>query len=179
MTETNLTLSHLVRMQGRGGGRGARAHHIACGRTHAPQARHCHPPHGGLTCVACCPWARPASGAHRRMHDNAMQMIDQSSAVSKSLLPSPAADKAMQDVFGAKYVSLHVRVTNQGAHHLYTQSLGYQCAAQCVPCCCCCCRPPAQANFGLPCAHHTWRICRLLGLPESIHDILWMPCCAG
>jgi hypothetical protein len=34
----------------------------------------------------------------------------------------------MQDVFGAKYVSLHVRVTNQGAHHLYTQSLGYQCA---------------------------------------------------
>jgi ribosomal protein S18 acetylase RimI-like enzyme len=39
-----------------------------------------------------------------------------------------AADKAMQDVFGAKYVSLHVRVTNQGAHHLYTQSLGYECA---------------------------------------------------
>ena len=38
------------------------------------------------------------------------------------------ADKAMQDVFGAKYVSLHVRVTNQGAHHLYTQSLGYECA---------------------------------------------------
>lgn len=34
----------------------------------------------------------------------------------------------MQDVFGAKYVSLHVRVTNQGAHHLYTQSLGYECA---------------------------------------------------
>lgn len=34
----------------------------------------------------------------------------------------------MQDVFGAKYVSLHVRVTNKGAHHLYTQSLGYKCA---------------------------------------------------
>lgn len=33
----------------------------------------------------------------------------------------------MQDVFGAKYVSLHVRVTNKGAHHLYTRSLGYKC----------------------------------------------------
>lgn len=39
------------------------------------------------------------------------------------------ADLAMQDVFGAKYVSLHVRVTNKGAHHLYTKSLGYKCAA--------------------------------------------------
>lgn len=39
-----------------------------------------------------------------------------------------SADRAMQDVFGAKYVSLHVRVTNKGAHHLYTQSLGYKCA---------------------------------------------------
>lgn len=37
-----------------------------------------------------------------------------------------ASHIAMQDVFGAKYVSLHVRVTNKGAHHLYTQSLGYK-----------------------------------------------------
>lgn len=35
-------------------------------------------------------------------------------------------DIAMQDVFGAKYVSLHVRVSNKGAHHLYTQSLAYK-----------------------------------------------------
>lgn len=37
-----------------------------------------------------------------------------------------ASHRAMQDVFGAKYASLHVRVTNKGAHHLYTQSLGYK-----------------------------------------------------
>jgi hypothetical protein len=36
------------------------------------------------------------------------------------------ADKAMQDVFGAEYVSLHVRVSNKGAIHLYTQTLGYE-----------------------------------------------------
>ena len=34
----------------------------------------------------------------------------------------------MQDVFGAEYASLHVRVTNRAAKHLYTQSLGYRCA---------------------------------------------------
>jgi hypothetical protein len=43
----------------------------------------------------------------------------------------------MQEVFGAKYVSLHVRVSNKGAFHLYTQTLGYQCAAR-PP------RPPAR-----------------------------------
>lgn len=37
-----------------------------------------------------------------------------------------AAHKAMQEVFAAKYSSLHVRVTNKGGFHLYTQSLGYQ-----------------------------------------------------
>jgi ribosomal protein S18 acetylase RimI-like enzyme len=31
----------------------------------------------------------------------------------------------MQEVFGAKYVSLHVRVSNKGAFHLYTRTLGY------------------------------------------------------
>jgi len=36
------------------------------------------------------------------------------------------ADKAMQDVFGAEYVSLHVRVSNKGAIHLYTETLGYK-----------------------------------------------------
>ncbi len=33
----------------------------------------------------------------------------------------------MADVFDAEYVSLHVRVTNKGAFHLYTQTLGYEC----------------------------------------------------
>ncbi|KXZ47730.1 hypothetical protein GPECTOR_33g612 [Gonium pectorale] len=37
-----------------------------------------------------------------------------------------ATHKAMEEVFGAKYVSLHVRVTNKVAVHLYTQTLGYQ-----------------------------------------------------
>ena len=39
------------------------------------------------------------------------------------------ADQAMLEVFGAQYSSLHVRVTNRGAFHLYTQTLGYQCVA--------------------------------------------------
>ena len=33
----------------------------------------------------------------------------------------------MADVFDAEYVSLHVRVTNKGAFHLYTRTLGYEC----------------------------------------------------
>ncbi|GIL79114.1 hypothetical protein Vretimale_16665 [Volvox reticuliferus] len=37
-----------------------------------------------------------------------------------------ATHKAMEEVFGAKYVSLHVRETNKVAVHLYTQTLGYQ-----------------------------------------------------
>ena len=32
----------------------------------------------------------------------------------------------MEDVFSADYVSLHVRVTNRVAYHMYTQTLGYQ-----------------------------------------------------
>lgn len=37
-----------------------------------------------------------------------------------------AAQKAMQEVFGAEYVSLHVRKSNRAAFHLYTQTLGYK-----------------------------------------------------
>ena len=37
-----------------------------------------------------------------------------------------AADDGMETVFGAEYVSLHVRVTNKGAYHLYTNTLGYE-----------------------------------------------------
>ena len=32
----------------------------------------------------------------------------------------------MEEVFGAKYASLHVRVTNKGAFHLYSETLGYK-----------------------------------------------------
>ncbi len=37
-----------------------------------------------------------------------------------------SADKAMAEVFDAVYASLHVRVSNRGAFHLYTQTLGYE-----------------------------------------------------
>jgi len=37
-----------------------------------------------------------------------------------------ATHKAMAEVFGAEYVSLHVRVSNKGAFHLYTETLGYK-----------------------------------------------------
>lgn len=40
--------------------------------------------------------------------------------------PRRVADKAMEEVFGAEYVSLHVRMSNRGAIHLYTQTLGYK-----------------------------------------------------
>ena len=32
----------------------------------------------------------------------------------------------MEEVFGSEYVSLHVRVSNRGAIHLYTNTLGYR-----------------------------------------------------
>ena len=35
-------------------------------------------------------------------------------------------DEAMREVFDALYASLHVRVGNKGAFHLYTETLGYQ-----------------------------------------------------
>lgn len=37
-----------------------------------------------------------------------------------------AAHRAMMDSFGAKYASLHVRVSNKAAFHLYTTTLGYE-----------------------------------------------------
>jgi ribosomal protein S18 acetylase RimI-like enzyme len=36
------------------------------------------------------------------------------------------AHKAMEEVFKAKYVSLHVRVSNAAAFHLYHETLGYE-----------------------------------------------------
>ncbi|XP_057817837.2 N-terminal acetyltransferase A complex catalytic subunit NAA10 [Cryptomeria japonica] len=37
-----------------------------------------------------------------------------------------AAQRAMHEVFGAEYVSLHVRKSNRAAFHLYTETLGYK-----------------------------------------------------
>ncbi|PPR81014.1 hypothetical protein GOBAR_AA39699 [Gossypium barbadense] len=37
-----------------------------------------------------------------------------------------AAQAAMEQVFGAEYVSLHVRKSNRAAFNLYTQTLGYK-----------------------------------------------------
>lgn len=37
-----------------------------------------------------------------------------------------AAQKAMEEVFEAEYVSLHVRKSNRAAFHLYTETLGYK-----------------------------------------------------
>jgi len=37
-----------------------------------------------------------------------------------------AAHGAMDKVFGAKFVSLHVRVSNKAAFHLYSETLGYK-----------------------------------------------------
>ncbi|CAI5518311.1 unnamed protein product [Closterium sp. Naga37s-1] len=37
-----------------------------------------------------------------------------------------AAQHAMEEVFGAEYVSLHVRKSNRAAFHLYTETLGYK-----------------------------------------------------
>lgn len=37
-----------------------------------------------------------------------------------------AAHRAMEEVFDARYSSLHVRVTNRAAFHLYTETLGYR-----------------------------------------------------
>jgi len=37
-----------------------------------------------------------------------------------------AAHRAMAEVFDAEYSSLHVRITNKAAIHLYTETLGYE-----------------------------------------------------
>ena len=42
------------------------------------------------------------------------------------LLPPLPTDRGMSEVFGARYCSLHVRVTNRAAFHLYTETLGYK-----------------------------------------------------
>ncbi|GLC43018.1 N-alpha-acetyltransferase 10 [Pleodorina starrii] len=62
-------------------------------------------PHGHITSVA-------VARTHRKL------------GLATKLMSS--THLAMEEVFGAKYVSLHVRETNKVAVHLYTQTLGYQ-----------------------------------------------------
>eukprot|EP00879_Flechtneria_rotunda_P006753 GHRR01007097.1.p1 GENE.GHRR01007097.1~~GHRR01007097.1.p1 ORF type:complete len:193 (+),score=47.98 GHRR01007097.1:263-841(+) len=63
------------------------------------------PVHGHITSLA-------VARSHRKMGIAAQLMS--------------ATHKAMEEVFGAEYVSLHVRVSNKGAIHLYTETLGYR-----------------------------------------------------
>jgi hypothetical protein len=38
-----------------------------------------------------------------------------------------AVERAVAEVFHGEHVSLHVRVTNRAAHHLYSKTLGFRC----------------------------------------------------
>ena len=44
-----------------------------------------------------------------------------------------AAQQSMVEAFGGKHCSLHVRKSNMGAIHLYTQTLGYECSHPSLP----------------------------------------------
>ncbi len=43
-----------------------------------------------------------------------------------------ASHRSMISSFGACYVSLHVRISNGAAHHMYTKTLGYTVDEVCV-----------------------------------------------
>lgn len=62
-------------------------------------------PHGHITSLA-------VKRSHRKM-GLARKLMDQSA-------------RAMAEVFGATYVSLHVRKSNRAALHLYTETLGFE-----------------------------------------------------
>lgn len=64
-------------------------------------------PHGHITSLA-------VARSHRKM-----------GLATKLML---CANRAMQETFDAKYVSLHVRESNQAAFHLYKNTLGYKIA---------------------------------------------------
>lgn len=65
-----------------------------------------------------------AAEAHGHITSVAVARTHRKLGLATKLMSS--THKAMEEVFGAKYVSLHVRVTNKVAVHLYTQTLGYQ-----------------------------------------------------
>ena len=93
-----------------------RTHHLACGCADAQEAGNCD---AADDSSACASYASPAlaTAVTIAVCGNALPFL--------SGLCAGCADAAMQDVFNAEYVSLHVRVTNRAAKHLYTQSLGY------------------------------------------------------
>lgn len=62
-------------------------------------------PHGHITSLA-------VARSHRKM------------GIATKLMK--AANRAMKESFGAKYVSLHVRESNRAAFHLYNVTLGYK-----------------------------------------------------
>lgn len=43
-----------------------------------------------------------------------------------------ASQRAMVEVYGAKYCSLHVRESNYAAYHLYKDTLGFECVCTCL-----------------------------------------------
>lgn len=55
-----------------------------------------------------------------------VKLIESAAPLHEHCMTRSAADLAMEEVFGAKYASLHVRVSNQAALHLYKTTLGYQ-----------------------------------------------------
>eukprot|EP00884_Botryococcus_braunii_P004338 jgi/Botrbrau1/13905/Bobra.0017s0012.1 len=65
-----------------------------------------------------------ASEVHGHITSLAVARTHRKLGIASKLME--AAHTAMAEVFNAEYVSLHVRVTNKGAFHLYTHTLGYQ-----------------------------------------------------
>ncbi len=46
-----------------------------------------------------------------------------------------ASHRSMKSTFGAHFVSLHVRLSNAAAHHMYTKTLGYTVCEVCFVIC--------------------------------------------
>ncbi len=46
-----------------------------------------------------------------------------------------ASHRFMKNSFGAHFVSLHVRISNAAAHHMYTKTLGYTVREVCLVIC--------------------------------------------
>ncbi|GBF90682.1 N-alpha-acetyltransferase-like [Raphidocelis subcapitata] len=65
----------------------------------------------------------PTDGIHGHITSLAVARSHRKQGIASRLMT--ATHKAMEEVFCAEYVSLHVRVSNRGAIHLYTNTLGY------------------------------------------------------
>ncbi|KAI8464819.1 MAG: acyl-CoA N-acyltransferase [Monoraphidium minutum] len=65
----------------------------------------------------------PTDGMHGHITSLAVARSHRKQGIASRLML--ATHRAMEEVFGAEYVSLHVRVSNRGAIHLYTTTLGY------------------------------------------------------